>query len=76
MVSRKEREYAADSSAAELVGVRQDDFSALKTLSLKSQVRLRIDSNFEYLEKKRSFRSLFSSHPSIESRIDSLLKNS
>jgi len=27
-------------------------------------------------KEERSFRSLFSSHPSIESRIDSLLKNS
>lgn len=74
--SRK-REYAADSSAAELVGSSKM-ISALKTLSLKSRVDLPDQMAAFGISGKeeRSFRSLFSSHPSIESRIDSLLKNS
>lgn len=74
--SRK-REYAADSSAANLVGPSKM-ISALKTLSLKSTSELPDQmAAFGISGKdKNTFKSLFSSHPPIESRIESLLKNS
>ena len=73
--SRK-REYAADSSAATLVGSSKM-ISALKTLSLKSKTDLPDQMAAFGISGKEetSFKSLFSSHPSIESRIDALLKH-
>ena len=74
--SRK-REYAADSSAANLVGSYKM-ISALKTLSLKSKTNLPDQMAAFGISGKEetSFKSLFSSHPSIESRIEALLKHS
>tara|TARA_A100000164_G_scaffold206472_3_gene183091 strand:+ start:389 stop:1270 length:882 start_codon:yes stop_codon:yes gene_type:complete len=74
--SRK-REYQADHSAAKLVGSNKM-ISALKTLSTKSPDSLPDQmAAFGIAGKKQStYKSLFSSHPSIESRIESLLKNS
>ena len=72
--SRK-REYAADFSAATLVGSSKM-ISALKTLSLKSKTNLPDQMAAFGISGKEetSFKSLFSSHPPIESRIDALLK--
>ena len=74
--SRK-REYEADSSAANLVGSSKM-ISALKTLSLKSTSELPDQmAAFGISGKNESrYKSLFSSHPSIESRIEFLLINS
>ena len=73
--SRK-REYAADLSASKLVGSNKM-ISALKTLSTKSQQNLPDQMAAFGISGKRekNYRSLFSSHPSIESRIESILKN-
>ncbi len=74
--SRK-REYAADLYASKLVGSNKM-ISALKTLSKKSPQALPDQmAAFGISGKKdKSYKSLFSSHPSIESRIESILKNS
>ena len=74
--SRK-REFEADHSAAKLVGANKM-ISALKTLSNKSPDALPDQmAAFGIAGKKeKSYKSLFSSHPSIESRIESLLQNS
>jgi len=69
--SRK-REYAADASAAEIVGA-SNMISALKTLSTKSPDALPDQMAAFGISGKKA--SLFSSHPSIESRIESLLRN-
>ena len=73
--SRK-REYAADLSASKLVGSNKM-ISALKTLSTKSQQNLPDQMAAFGISGKRekNYRSLFSSHPSIESRIESILMN-
>jgi len=74
--SRK-REYEADLSAAKLVGA-DKMIAALKILAIKSP-----DALPDHMaafgisgKKEKSYKSLFSSHPSIESRIESLLRNS
>ncbi len=74
--SRK-REFEADHSAAKLVGVNKM-ISALKTLSNKSPDALPDQMAAFGIsgKKEKSYKSLFSSHPSIESRIESLLQNS
>tara|TARA_B100001250_G_scaffold402224_1_gene415070 strand:- start:730 stop:1614 length:885 start_codon:yes stop_codon:yes gene_type:complete len=74
--SRK-REFEADSSAAKLVGASKM-ISALKTLSVKSSTSLPDQMAAFGIsgKKENSYRSLFSSHPSIESRIESLLRKS
>ena len=73
--SRK-REYAADLSASKLVGSNKM-ISALKTLSTKSQQNLPDQMAAFGISGKRekNYRSLFSSHPSIESRIEKILMN-
>lgn len=73
--SRK-REYQADLSAAKLVGSSKM-ISALKTLSTKSHSTLPDQmAAFGISGKNKSkYKSLFSSHPSIESRIEFLLRN-
>ena len=72
--SRK-REFSADESAARLVGSSKM-ISALKTLSVKSQPPLPDQMAAFGISGKRekTFKSLFSSHPSIELRIESLLR--
>jgi len=72
--SRK-REFSADESAARLVGSGKM-ISALKTLSIKSQPPLPDQMAAFGISGKRekTFKSLFSSHPSIELRIESLLR--
>ena len=74
--SRK-REYAADLYASKLVGSNKM-ISALKTLSKKSPQALPDQMAAFGISgrKDKSYKSLFSSHPSIESRIESILKNS
>ena len=74
--SRK-REYAADLYASKLVGSNKM-ISALKTLSQKSPQALPDQMAAFGISgrKDKSYKSLFSSHPSIESRIESILKNS
>jgi heat shock protein HtpX len=74
--SRK-REFEADHSAAKLVGANKM-ISALKTLSNKSPDALPDQMAAFGIsgKKEKSYKSLFSSHPSIESRIESLLQNS
>jgi heat shock protein HtpX len=74
--SRK-REYEADLSAAKLVG-RDKIIAALKILALKSPDSLPDQMAAFGIsgKKEKSYKSLFSSHPSIESRIESLLRNS
>ena len=74
--SRK-REYEADLSAAKLVG-RDKIIAALKILALKSPDSLPDQMAAFGISghKEKSYKSLFSSHPSIESRIESLLRNS
>ena len=74
--SRK-REFEADHSAAKLVGANKM-ISALKTLSNKSPDALPDQMAAFGIsgKKEKSYKSLFSSHPSIESRIESLLRNS
>ena len=74
--SRK-REYAADLSASKLVGPNKM-ISALKTLSTKSQQNLPDQMAAFGISGKRekNYKSLFSSHPSIESRIEKILMNS
>ena len=74
--SRK-REYAADLAAAKLVGT-DKMISALKILALKSPLALPDQMAAFGIAggKEKSYKSLFSSHPSIESRIESLLRNS
>ena len=74
--SRK-REYAADLAAAKLVGT-DKMISALKILALKSPLALPDQMAAFGIAggKKKSYKSLFSSHPSIESRIELLLRNS
>jgi len=74
--SRK-REYAADLSASKLVGPNKM-ISALKTLSTKSQQNLPDQMAAFGISGKRekNYKSLFSSHPSIESRIETILMNS
>ena len=74
--SRK-REYAADLEAAKLVGT-DKMISALKILALKSPLALPDQMAAFGIAggKKKSYKSLFSSHPSIESRIELLLRNS
>ena len=73
--SRK-REYAADLSASKLVGPNKM-ISALKTLSTKSQQNLPDQMAAFGISGKRekNYKSLFSSHPSIESRIETILMN-
>jgi heat shock protein HtpX len=73
--SRK-REYAADLSASKLVGPNKM-ISALKTLSTKSQQNLPDQMAAFGISGKRekNYKSLFSSHPSIESRIEKILMN-
>ena len=73
--SRK-REYAADLSASKLVGSNKM-ISALKTLSTKSQQNLPDQMAAFGISGKRekNYKSLFSSHPSIESRIEKILMN-
>ena len=75
-LSRK-REYAADLYASKLVGSNKM-ISALKTLSKKSPQALPDQMAAFGISgrKDKSYKSLFSSHPSIESRIESILKNS
>jgi heat shock protein HtpX len=72
--SRK-REFSADESAARLVGTSKM-ISALKTLSIKSQSSLPDQMAAFGIsgKKEKTFKSLFSSHPSIELRIESLLR--
>tara|TARA_B100001996_G_scaffold365715_1_gene335827 strand:- start:28 stop:921 length:894 start_codon:yes stop_codon:yes gene_type:complete len=72
--SRK-REFSADESAARLVGSSKM-ISALKTLSIKSQSQLPDQMAAFGISGKRekTFKSLFSSHPSIELRIEYLLR--
>lgn len=74
--SRK-REYAADLEAAKLVGT-DKMISALKILALKSPLALPDQMAAFGIAggKEKSYKSLFSSHPSIESRIELLLRNS
>ena len=74
--SRK-REYAADLAAAKLVGT-DKMISALKILALKSPLALPDQMAAFGIAggKEKSYKSLFSSHPSIESRIELLLRNS
>ena len=74
--SRK-REFEADHSAAKLVGANKM-ISALKALSNKSPDALPDQMAAFGIsgKKEKSYKSLFSSHPSIESRIESLLQNS
>lgn len=74
--SRK-REYAADLSASKLVGANKM-ISALKTLSVRSPQALPDQMAAFGIsgQKSKSYKSLFSSHPSIESRIESILRNS
>ena len=74
--SRK-REYAADLYASKVVGSNKM-ISALKTLSKKSPQALPDQMAAFGISgrKDKSYKSLFSSHPSIESRIESILKNS
>ena len=74
--SRK-REFEADASAARLVGANKM-ISALKALSNKSPEALPDQMAAFGIsgKKEKSYKSLFSSHPSIESRIESLLRNS
>jgi len=74
--SRK-REFEADSSAAKFVGPSKM-ISALKTLSVKSSSSLPDQMAAFGIsgKKENSYRRLFSSHPSIESRIESLLRKS
>ena len=73
--SRK-REYAADLSASKFVGPNKM-ISALKTLSTKSQQNLPDQMAAFGISGKRekNYKSLFSSHPSIESRIEKILMN-
>ena len=73
--SRK-REHAADLSASKLVGPNKM-ISALKTLSTKSQQNLPDQMAAFGISGKRekNYKSLFSSHPSIESRIEKILMN-
>ena len=72
--SRK-REYAADLYASKVVGSNKM-ISALKTLSKKSPQALPDQMAAFGISgrKDKSYKSLFSSHPSIESRIESILK--
>ena len=74
--SRK-REYEADLSAAKLVGA-DKMIAALKILAIKSPDALPDQMAAFGIsgKKEKSYKSLFSSHPSIESRIESLLRNS
>jgi len=74
--SRK-REYEADLSAAKLVGA-DKMIAALKILAIKSPHALPDQMAAFGIsgKKEKSYKSLFSSHPSIESRIESLLRNS
>ena len=74
--SRK-REYEADLSAAKLVGASKM-IAALKILAIKSPHVLPDQMAAFGIsgKKQKSYKSLFSSHPSIESRIESLLRNS
>ena len=74
--SRK-REFEADSSAAKFVGTSKM-ISALKTLSVKPSSSLPDQMAAFGIsgKKENSYRRLFSSHPSIESRIESLLRKS
>lgn len=74
--SRK-REYEADLSAAKLVGA-DKMIAALKILAIKSPHVLPDQMAAFGIsgKKEKSYKSLFSSHPSIESRIESLLRNS
>ena len=74
--SRK-REYEADLSAAKLVGA-DKMIAALKILAIKSPHVLPDQMAAFGIsgKKQKSYKSLFSSHPSIESRIESLLRNS
>jgi len=74
--SRK-REYEADLSAAKLVGASKM-IAALKILAIKSPHVLPDQMAAFGIsgKKEKSYKSLFSSHPSIESRIESLLRNS
>ena len=74
--SRK-REFEADASAAKLVGANKM-IAALKALSNKSPDALPDQMAAFGIsgKKENSYKSLFSSHPSIESRIESLLRNS
>lgn len=74
--SRK-REYEADLSAAKLVGA-DKMIAALKMLAIKSPDSLPDQMAAFGIsgKKEKSYKSLFSSHPSIESRIESLLRNS
>ena len=74
--SRK-REFEADASAAKLVGANKM-ISALKALSNESPGALPDQMAAFGIsgKKEKSYKSLFSSHPSIESRIESLLRNS
>ena len=74
--SRK-REYEADLSAAKLVGA-DKMIAALKILAIKSPHVLPDQMAAFGISGKqeKSYKSLFSSHPSIESRIESLLRNS
>lgn len=74
--SRK-REYEADLSAAKFVGA-DKMIAALKILAIKSPDALPDQMAAFGIsgKKEKSYKSLFSSHPSIESRIESLLRNS
>ena len=77
MWKKRKREYEADLSAAKLVGA-DKMIAALKILAIKSPHALPDQMAAFGIsgKKEKSYKSLFSSHPSIESRIESLLRNS
>lgn len=68
------REYRADSSSAQLTGNPQDMIAALQALQRMSQVQVQDRGQFNafQISSGGSLASLFSTHPSLDSRIQAL----